>query len=101
MLRELDGSLSAERDDDPVRLFRLDDVHHVLRRERLEIQPVGCIEVRRDRFRVVVDDDHLEARALKRPDAVHGSIVELDALADANRPRTEHDYAALAGLMPL
>ncbi len=36
----------------------------------------------------------------QRPDAVHRSIVELNALTDSDGTRTEHDYAPLAGVMP-
>ena len=93
--RELDGGLPAERDDHAVGPLGFDDVLHVLRRQRLKIEAVGGVEIRGNRLRVVVDDDHLEPRALERPDAVDGGIVELDALADADRPRTKDDHAAL------
>ena len=74
----------------------MDDVHHVFRQQRLKIEPVRRVKVRRDRLRVVVDDDHLVPRLLERPDAVDGGIVELDALADADWARSKHDHAGLA-----
>ena len=92
--REVDCRLSAELNDDAIRLFLVDDVEHVFRRQRLEIEAVGNIEVRRDRLRVVVDDDRLNAHLAKRPNGMHGAIVKLDALPDADRARAEHDDLA-------
>ena len=67
------------------------DVHHVLHRQRLEVELVAGGVVRRDGLGVVVDDDRLVARGADRPDGVHRRVVELDALSDADRARTQHD----------
>ena len=90
-LGELDGRLAAELADHADRLLDLQHVHHVFRRERLEIQAIRGIEVGGNRLRVVVDDDGIEARALERPDAVHRAVVKLDALTDADRAGAEND----------
>ena len=90
-LGEVDGGLSAERHDDGLRLFEVHDVHHVLHRQRLEVEFVAGGVVRRNGLGVVVDDDRLVARGADRPDGVHRRVVELDALSDADRARTQHD----------
>ena len=95
-LRERDGGLAAEGDHDADGLLHVDDLQHVLGRERLEIQPVGGVVVRGDGLGVVVDDDDVIAHGLERPHAVDGRIVKLDALADADRPGAEHHDDGLA-----
>ena len=90
-LGQVDGRLAAQRDDDALGLFEVDDVHHVLDRERLEVELVAARVVRRDGFGVVVDDDGFVARLADRPDRMDGRIVELHALTDADRARPEHD----------
>ena len=98
-LCQLDGRLAAELADHADRLLDFQHVHHVFRRERLEIQAIGGIEVGGNGFRVVVDDDGIKARALERPDAVHRAIVKLDALADADRAGTQHDDGLAAAVL--
>ena len=43
------------------------------------------VVVGRDGLGVVVDDDHVITELFQRPDAVDAGVVELDALADADR----------------
>ena len=69
----------------------LDHRHHVLERERLEVQPVGGVVVGRHRLRVAVDHDRLEPFFPQREGRVTAAVVELDALADAVRPAAEDD----------
>ena len=97
-LGQLDGGLSAEGHHHAHRLFHIDDVHHVLRAERLEIQAVSGVIVGGDRFGVVVDDGHGVAQFLQGPDTVDGGIVELDALADADGAGAQHQHRGLAFL---
>ena len=98
-IRELDGSLPAEGNHHAVRLFGGDYAHHILRRKRLEIQPVRRIKIRGNGFRVVIYDHDLVAALPQRPYAVHRGVIELDALADADGPRAEHQHGfALAAL---
>ena len=88
---EVDGRLAAQGDDDSVRLLEPDDVHHVLRGERLEIELVGDGIVRRNGFGVVVDDDGLVAGLADGPDGMDRGVVEFHALADADRTGTQHE----------
>src|SRR6266540_6875162 len=77
--REIDRGLPAKLDDHPVGLLPVEDVEHVLERERLEIEAVRGIEVRADGFRVVIDDEGFVTGFPQRPDAVNGTVIELDA----------------------
>ncbi len=96
-LGQVDCRLPAKLDDNPLWLLTLDDLQHVLGRERLEVEAVGGIEVGRDRLRVVIDDDRLVASLAERPRRVDRAVVELNPLANANRP-TPDDNRALARL---
>ena len=93
IVAQLDGSLSAESNDDAVRLLLVDDVLHVLGSERLKVQPVRRVEIGGNSFGVVIDDDDFVAEFFQRPDAMYGGIIELDTLPDADRPRTDDDDA--------
>ena len=99
-LRELYSGLTAESDDDAEGLLGLDDVHHILVRQRLEIEPVCGVEVGRDRLRVVVDDDDVISGFLERPDTVYRRVVELDTLTDSDRSGAE-DYDCLLSVLVL
>ena len=88
-LDEIDGGLAAERRDHAERLFQLDDVHHVLDRERLEVELIRAGIVRGHGLGVVVDDDGLVARLADRLDRVNGGVVEFHALPDADRAGAE------------
>src|SRR5204862_281865 len=55
----------------------VEDLEHVLERERLEVQPVGRVVVGRHGFRVAVHHDRLVAGAPQGHDRVHARVVEL------------------------
>ena len=83
----------------PVGLFLVDDLEHVLERQRLEVQPVRGVVVGGDGLRVAVDHDGLEAVLAQRERRVHAAVVELDALADAVRPAAQdHDLRCVGRL---
>ena len=93
--RQIQGRLPAELHDHTIRLFRVIDVQHVLERERLEVQPVAGIVVRRNRLGVAVDHDRLDAIFLQRERCVAAAVIELNALADAVRTAAQdHDLLA-------
>ena len=91
-LGQIDGGLAAELDDDALGPLPLDDVEHVLQRQRLEVEPVGRVEIGADRFGVVVDNDGLVARFPQRPHRMDRAVVELDALPDADGPGAQHQH---------
>ena len=94
-LGELERRLAAELHDHAVqravRPLGVDDLEHVLRRQRLEIEPVGGVVVGRHRLGIAVDHDGLVAGLAQREAGVAAAIVELDALADAVRAAAEDD----------
>ena len=93
--RELERRLAAKLHDDAlqlaVRAFLIDDGEHILRRQRLEVEPVGGIVVRRNRLGIAVDHDGLVARLGQRERGMAAAIVELDTLSDAVRTAAQDD----------
>ena len=89
-LGQIDGGLTAQRRDHAVGLFKVDDVHHILGGQRLEVQLVGGGVVGGDGLGVVVDDDGLVARLLDGHDGVDGGVVEFHALTDADGACAQH-----------
>ena len=99
--RQLQRCLAAVLHDDAFGLFLVDDLHDVFERQRLEIQPIRRVVIRRHGLRIAVDHDGLVARLLERQRRMHAAIVELDALADAVRPTAENHDLALVGRLRL
>ena len=98
-LGQLQRRLAAVLHDDAGRLFLEHDLQHVLKRQWLEVQPVGGIVVGGDRLRVAVDHDGFDAILAQCERCVDAAVVELDALADPVRTAAEdHDLAPLARL---
>jgi hypothetical protein len=93
--REAKRRLAAELRDDTDGLLAVDHGEHLLRRERLEVQPVGGVVVGRDGLRVAVDHDGLVAEAAEGLHRVDAAVVELDALPDPVRARAEDHDARL------
>ena len=93
--REPERRLAAELRDDADRLLAVADGEHLLRRERLEVEPVGRVVVGRDRLRVAVDHHRLVAERAEGLGGVDAAVVELDPLADPVRARAEDDDARL------
>ena len=87
--------LAAELDDHPLRLLDLDHLEHVLHRQRLEVEAVGGVVVGRDRLGVAVHHHGVASQLAHRHRSVHAAVVELDALADAVRTRSEDHDARL------
>ena len=90
-LGEVDRGLSTELHDDAGRLLLVDDRDDGLLVERLEVQARAAVEVGAHRLRVAVDHDRVDTLRAQRHRGVHAAVVELDALADADRAAAEHD----------
>ena len=72
--------------------FRLNDLHDVFERERLEVQARGDVVVGGDGLRVAVDHDGLVPGRSQHHGGVHARVVEFNALTDPVGARTEnHD----------
>ena len=100
MLGQLDGRLAAELYHHRVGTLGGQHVVHILRRQRIKIQPVGGVEIGGHGLRVVVGNDGLIAQLFQRADAVDRAVVELDALTNADGAGAEHDDTFFAR-MPL
>src|SRR6516164_9484580 len=94
-LSRLKRRLAAELHDhavqDAARALSLDDLDDVLGGQRLEIEPVGRIVVRRDRLGIAINHDGFEARLSERETGVAAAVIEFDALADAIWAAAEDD----------
>ena len=75
----------------PPRRLRVDDAAHALRVERLEVEPGRGVEVGRDGLGVRVDHHRPPAVPAQRVGGLDRAVVELDALADADRPRADDE----------
>jgi hypothetical protein len=99
---EFQRRLAAELHDHPVQragvLLHPQDFHHMLQRQRFEIEPVRSVVIGRHGFGVAVDHDRLEARIAERETGMAAAIIELDPLPDPVRPAAQdHDLLAPAG----
>ena len=91
-LGEVDGGLAPELDHDPARPLGLDDREHRLLVERLEVEAGAAVEVGAHRLRVAVDHDRGDPLAAQRLGGLDAAVVELDALADPDRPAAQHHH---------
>ncbi len=97
MAREPERRLASELRHDPDRLLPVADRQHLLRRERLEVEPVGRVVIGRNGLRVAVDHHGLVAECAEGLRRVDAAVVELDALPDPVRAGAEnHDPGLLA-----
>ena len=99
--RELQRRLPAVLYDHADGLFLVDDLQHVLQRQRLEVQPVAGVVVGGDGLGVAVDHDGLEPVLAQCERRMHAAVVEFDALPDAVRPAAQHDDLLAVGRLGL
>ena len=83
--------MAAELDDNAVGIFFADDAHHILERQRLEVQPVRRVVVGADGLGVAVYHYRLDADLSQGEGGVNTAVVKLDALTDAIGPAAEDD----------
>ncbi len=93
--RQVQRRLSSELHDHAhwraLRRFVLVDRPNVLKRQRLEVEPVAGIVVGRDRFRIAIDHDRLVPVIAQRERRVATAVVELNSLPDAIGAAAEND----------
>ena len=89
---EIVRDLAAHGDNDSVRSLKVDDVHHPLEGELVEIEPVAHIVVCGDGLRVVVDQHSPVALLLDCLEAGHRAPVELDRRSDPVGSRAEDNH---------
>ena len=88
---QLNGGLSSELHHSAVRFFDIDDILHIFRSKRLEVQLIRYVEVRTYRLRVIVDNDRFIAFFGESPGTVYGAEVKLNTLADTDGSGTKHE----------
>ena len=98
MTSQLDSGLTAELNNNTVRLFGLNNSFNVLFCEGVEVETVTRVEVSRNSFGVIVADNSLVTEFLESPYAVNRAVVELNTLTYTDRTRTENDDLFLAGI---
>ena len=74
-----------------------DDLLEKLRRQRLDVRPVGDLRVRHDRRRVAVDEDHFQPLVAQRLARLRARVVELARLADDDRTGADDEHALDVG----
>src|SRR5690554_206294 len=99
LTRKLERGLATELHDHPDRLLLVGDLQHILKGYRLEIEAVRGVVVGRHGLRVAVDHDGFIAILAHGNSGMHTAVIELDALADAVGPTSQHhDLAPLRHL---
>jgi hypothetical protein len=68
------------------------DIDYIFKVHWLKEEPVRSVEIRRDRFGIVVDDMDFHAFFPQGLDCVHGAVIELDSLADPDWSGTEDEH---------
>src|ERR671911_900084 len=91
LVRQLQGTLAAELQDDAFGFLAPYDLEHVFCGERLKVQARGGVVVGRDGLRIGVDHDRVVAALHESVTGVDAGVVELDALADAVGAAAEDD----------
>ena len=95
--RQVQRRLPADRRQDRVGPFDLDDGFEHFRRQRLDVGAIGELGVRHDRRRVAVDEDDFEALAPQRLAGLAARVVELARLTDDDRARADDEHAFQIG----
>ena len=73
----------------------MEDFEHIFKRERLEVQPIAGVIVRRHCFRVAVDHDGFVAGFAQGQGRMNTRVVEFNALANAVGPTTQDQHGRL------
>ena len=95
-VRQVQPGLAAELDHHPEHGIPAEDVAHAFQIERFEIEAGRGVEVGADGFRIAIDEHAVEAGLLQGGRGVHAAVVELDALADADRAGANDGDGAVA-----
>ncbi len=92
---EVVGYLAAHREDGAVGLLQVDDVHHALKGELVEVEAVAGVVVGRHGLGIVVDHHRAPALFLDGHQGIDRAPVKLHRRADAVCARAEHYHRAV------
>lgn len=73
------------------------DTEHVFHGKRLKVKLIRRIVVRRNRFRVAVDDNRLKAELFQRLCRMNTAVIEFDSLPDPVRPAAQNHNFVFIG----
>ena len=76
-------------------LLQLNDIHHALKGEFVEVKAVAHVVVGRYGLRVIVNHHRAPAFALHREQCIHATPVKLHRASNAVSTRAEHHYRAV------
>ena len=93
---QLYSRLTAERDNNAYRVFRVDNVHNILGSERLKVESVGGVVVGGNGFGIVIHYNDIVSHLFEGVDAVDGGVVEFYALSYSYGTRAEYENDGLA-----
>src|ERR1700693_1259864 len=69
----------------------------VFKRQRLKVETVAGVVIRRDGLGIAIDHDRLVTVFVQRERSVTAAVIELNSLPDAVRPAAQNDYFLLVG----
>ena len=91
--RKVERCLTTELNDDPPGAFLFVNIKNVFKRERLEIELIAGVVVRRNRFRIRVHHDGFKPELFECKCGVHTAVIKLNPLPDSVGTTTEnHDF---------
>src|ERR1700676_2053422 len=91
-IREIERCRPAKLDNGSPTFFMLIDIQYVLESQRLEIKFVAGVIIGRNRFRIRINHDGLEAFFFEGKRSVHATVVELNSLTDSIRAAAQDHY---------
>ena len=89
-LDQVQWCLAPELHDHTLGLFKLGNLYHVFKGERLEIQAIGDIEIRGYSFRIAVNHNGFIAICAQGQGGMHAAVIEFNALTYAIGPSPQH-----------
>ena len=94
--REIKRCLAAKLRDNADRLFFVIYRKNILKGQRLKIELVRCVIIRRDGLRIAVDDDRLKSETVQRLSCMYAAVIEFNTLADpVGTTAEDHDLRAV------
>ena len=90
--RQIQRGLPPQLHDHPPARLVLINVHHILERQRLEVQPVTRVIIRRHRLRIRIHHDRLKPHLLQRKRRMHTAVVKLNPLTNPVRPAPQNHH---------
>ena len=89
---EIESGLTAERCEQTVGAFLLDDVRQELERQRLHIDFMRGIDVCHDRCRIRIDEHDRKTFVAECAACLRSGVIEFRRLTYHNRSGADHEY---------